>query len=184
MVPPDWRFDWRSFRLSIWPETMFRPFNLIAACSENRVIGRAGRLPWRIPEDFLFFQQQTAGQIVIMGRVCHETWTAAAGDGRRPIVLTRNLARAQPGVRVADSLAAALAVADTLPGEIYVCGGQRAFEEAIIRPEAARLYLTLIHAEVEGDRHFPDWRPAFTRVVSRREGADATWRYTFLTLER
>ena len=164
--------------------TMPRPFRLIAACAENRVIGRDGRLPWRIPEDFRFFQQQTAGQIVIMGRVCHETWTAAAGEGRRPIVLTRQRARAQPGVRLAESLDAALALAETLPGEIYVCGGQQVFEEAIVRPEATRLHLTLIHAEVEGDRFFPNWRPVFTRVVSQREGADAMWRYTFLTLER
>ncbi|MDB6126679.1 MAG: dihydrofolate reductase region, partial [Verrucomicrobia bacterium] len=43
--------------------------HLQVACSENRVIGREGRLPWRIPEDYQFFQDQTAGQIVVLGRI-------------------------------------------------------------------------------------------------------------------
>ncbi len=163
---------------------MSRPFNLIAACAENRVIGRAGRLPWRIPEDFAYFQQQTAGQIVIMGRICHETWSRAECDRRRAIVLSHDRALVRPGVLAAESLSEALGLAEPLSGDIYVCGGQRVFEEAITRPEAARLHLTLIHAELEGDRYFPDWRLGFTRVVSRRESADALWRYTFLTLER
>jgi dihydrofolate reductase len=161
-----------------------RPFNLIAACSENRVIGRAGTLPWRIPEDFQFFQNQTAGQIVIMGRVCFETWTRAAQDGRRAIVLTRNRAVAANGVLTAATFADALAMAADWPGEIYVCGGQRAFAEAIALPEAARLYLTLVHAEVAGDRYFPEWHSTFTRIVERRASADANWRYSFLTLGR
>lgn len=161
---------------------MPKPFNLIAACAENRVIGRAGRLPWRIPEDFQFFEKTTAGQIVIMGRVCFETWTAAAHDGRRPIVVTRDRTRAREGVFVAETFSAALTIAASLPGEIFVCGGQRIFEEAILRPEAARLFLTLIHADVAGDRYFPEWRQTFGRVISQREGADTQWRCTFLTL--
>jgi dihydrofolate reductase len=163
---------------------MPKPFSLIAACSENRVIGRAGRLPWRIPEDFQFFMDQTSGRIVVMGRICYETWTRAAMDGRRPVVVTRDSSLACDGVHVAPTLAEALAIAETLPGEVCVCGGQRIFEEAMPRPEATRLHLTLIHAELTGDRYFPEWRSTFARVVSHRKGADANWRYTFLTLER
>ena len=163
---------------------MSKPFHLIAACAENCVIGRDGRLPWRIPEDMAFLHTQTAGQIVILGRICFETWPAARRDGRRAIVVTRDTSLAGGEVRVAASLDEALAVASALPGEIYVCGGQRIFEEAIARPEARWLHLTLVHAEVPGDRFFPDWRETFPRVTARRDSADANWRYSFLTLER
>ena len=81
-------------------------------------------------------------------------------------------------------MGAALGAAETLPGEIYICGGQRVYEEAIVLPQARRLYVTLVHARVPGDRFFPDWTTRFTREVARRESADANWRYTFLTLER
>jgi len=159
-----------------------RPFNLIVACSENLVIGRDGKLPWSIPEDRQFFQEQTAGQIVIMGRIGFESWSKAAADGRRPIVITSD--RRLAGPMIAAGLPEALDQAESLPGEIYVCGGERVYREAMGRPEAVRLYLTLVHAEVAGTTHFPDWRGTFQREMARRDGADANWRYTFLTLER
>ena len=161
-----------------------RPLNLIVSCSENRVIGRRGRMPWRIPEDRDFFHEKTAGQIVVLGRICFDTWPQAVPDGRRPIVVTGHPLPPGPPAAAADSLGPALALAEAIPGEIFICGGQRIYEEAMILPQAARLYLTLVHAEVSGDRFFPDWRPGFPREIARRESADAKWRYTFLTLER
>ena len=157
--------------------------HLIAACAENRVIGRARRLPWRIPEDLKFFHDQTAGQICVMGRVCFETWPRAALDGRQAVVITHNAGLARPGVHVAASLAAALAVAETLPGELFICGGQRIFAEALALPRPMELHLTLIHAEVPGDTYFPEWRHLPWRETARRESADENFRYTFLTLE-
>lgn len=163
---------------------MPKPFNIIAACAENRVIGRDGRLPWRIAEDFAFFEKQTAGSTVIMGRISYATWTRAAQDGRHVIVITRDPSLARPNVQVASSLTAALALAEApgLPGEIYVCGGESIFAEAMQLPQAARLYLTLVHTEIAGDRHFPDWRATFPRELARCDSADAQWRYSFLTL--
>ncbi len=160
--------------------------HVIVACAENRVIGRDGRQPWRIPEDTAFFQSQTAGQIVVLGRICFETWPAATRDGRRPVVVTSRRDLARPGVAVAPSLPAALETAETLPGEIYICGGQRIYEETLALPlsRPLRLHLTLIHTNVPGDRFFPDWRRQTWTELSRRESADRNFRYTFLTLDR
>jgi dihydrofolate reductase len=158
--------------------------NLIVACSENRVIGRAGRLPWRIPEDLKFFHDETAGQICILGRICYETWPRARLDARRPVVITRNRSLAQPGVNVAPSLAHALDIAETLSGEIFVCGGERIYAETLTLPRPMRLHLTLIHAETAGDTFFPEWRHLAWREISRRESGDENYRYTFFTLER
>lgn len=158
--------------------------SIIVACAENRTIGRDGRLPWRIAEDWDFLRRQTAGQIVILGRVSFGAWKSLLDAGRRAIVVTRDDTLAGERVQVARSLGAALALAEDLPGEIYIAGGERIFAEAIARPEVTRLYLTLVHAEPAGDRHFPEWRTAFPRIVSERHGADAQYRYTFFTLER
>ena len=158
--------------------------HLIVACSENRVIGRNGKLPWRIPEDLKFFHDETAGRICVLGRVCYETWPRATQDGRRPVVITRNRALAKPGVRVVGSLPEALDVAETLPGEIMVCGGQRIYEETLVLSRPMRLHLTLVHAEVPGDTFFPEWRHLAWREVARRESSDANYRYTFFTFDR
>lgn len=163
---------------------MAKLLHLIVACAENRVIGRGGRLPWHIPEDTTFFHDQTAGQIVVLGRVCFETWPRVALDGRRPVVITRNGSLASDHVQVAASLADALAIAEALPGEIYICGGERIYAEALALDRPMRLHLTLVQADVEGDTFFPEWRHLAWREIARRESRDAHFRYTFLTLER
>ena len=165
---------------------MPKPLHLIVACSQNRVIGRRGKLPWHIPEDLKFFHAETAGQICVLGRVCYETWPRVREDGRRPIVVTSNHALAQPGVLVAPSLDAALALADDLPGEIYVCGGQRIYEEtlALAGTRPLRLHLTLIHTKIPGDRFMPEWRGMPFRMISFRKSHDEDHRYTFYELER
>lgn len=158
--------------------------HLIVACSENRVIGRGERLPWRIPEDLKFFHDETAGRTCVLGRVCYETWPRVRLDGRRPVVITRNRALAAPGVQVATSLAEALEIAESLPGDIYICGGERIYTETLALDRPMRLHLTLIHAEIAGDTYFPDWRHLQWKEISRRDSADENYRYTFFTLER
>ncbi len=161
---------------------MAKPIQLIVACAENRVIGRDRRLPFHIPEDKAWFHEQTAGQTVVLGRICFATWPKVLADGRQPVVITRDLSLASDRVRVAADVAAALALAQTLPGEIMVCGGQRIFEETL--PLCDRLLLTLVHAEVPGDTYFPEWRHLAWRETRQREGRDAHYRYTFSVLER
>lgn len=161
---------------------MAKLLNLIVACAENRVIGRKGGLPFSIPEDKAWFQEKTAGQTVVLGRVCYETWPTVLADGRQPVVITRNRALASDRVRVAGDVTEALAIAQTLPGEIMICGGQRIFEETL--PLAGRLLLTLVHAEVPGDTWFPEWRHMAWREAWRKESRDANHRYTFSVLER
>ncbi len=161
---------------------MAKPLNLIVACAENRVIGRAGRLPFDIPEDKAWFHAKTAGQTVLLGRICFETWPKVLADGRSPVVITRNQSLASERVRVAASVTAALAMAQTLPGEIMICGGQRIFEETL--PLADRLLLTLVHADVPGDTFFPEWRHLPWRETWKRESRDANYRYAFSVLER
>ena len=158
------------------------PLSLIVACAENRVIGRNGRLPFDLAEDKAWFDQKTAGHVLVMGRICFETWPKATIAGRRPIVLTRDHRLSSPLVRVAASVTEALATAQTFGGETLVCGGQRIYEETL--PLADRLYLTLVHADVAGDTYFPEWREIKWRETARRESHDANYRYTFLTLDR
>jgi dihydrofolate reductase len=161
---------------------MPKPLNLIVACAENRVIGRARQLPFDIPEDKAWFHEKTAGNVCVLGRVCFETWPRVLADGRQPVVISRDQSLASDRVRVAAAVPDALAIAQTLPGEIMICGGQRIYEETLLM--ADRLLLTLVHADVPGDTWFPEWRHLAWRETWRRESFDANYRYTFLILEK
>ncbi|MBI2516854.1 MAG: dihydrofolate reductase [Opitutae bacterium] len=172
---------------------MAKPLNLIVACAENRVIGRAGQLPWHIAEDVAWFHERTAGHVCVLGRICFESWPGVLREGRRAVVISSQPERIRAGalerfgpdaaqwVQVAGNVPAALALAQRLPGDIMICGGQRVFEETL--PLADRLLLTLVHAEVAGDVHFPEWRHLPWREAWRREGRDANYRFTIAQLE-
>lgn len=164
------------------PLVMPKPVHLIVACSENRVIGRRGGLPWSIPEDTRFFQEKTRGQTVVMGSRSFAEWPSC-GKGRDVVVITHEPEKLPLGAHPADSLAGAIAAAQDLRGDIYLCGGQRVYEEGLAVGDF--LHLTLIHATIpDGDTFFPEWRGHFPREIQRRESRDANWSYTFLTLGR
>jgi dihydrofolate reductase len=156
--------------------------HLIVACSENRVIGRRGSLPWSIPEDTTFFQKQTLGHTVIMGSRSFGEWPSCV-QGRDVVVVTHEPEKIPAGIHAAASLDEALALSQSLRGDIYLCGGQRIYEDGLTRGDL--LHLTLVHTMIDdGDTFFPDWRNDFPRELTRRESRDANWRYTFLTLGR
>ena len=144
--------------------------SLVVAVARNGVIGRDNRLPWRLPADLRRFKALTWGHVVIMGRRTFES-IGRPLPGRRFVVLSRRTDFHPPGVRVAGSLAEALAAAAG-EEEVFVIGGAQLFTEAL--PLAHRVYLTLVDAAPEGDVRFPELPPDAWRLgeETRRE-ADA-----------
>lgn len=165
-------------------ETKRKPIHLIVACSENRVIGKNGTLPWRIREDLRHLYDSVRQGVVIEGRRVWDELKKPFPE-TRTIVLTRNPELRFEGADKADSLPQAIAMANAIEGyaTIWIGGGQPVYEEAM--QIADRLYLTLVHTEVQdGDTFFPEWRDTFNRVVSERRSRNSTHEYTFFVLER
>jgi len=157
----------------------------IAAMSENGVIGRDNAVPWRLPSDLAHFKRTTMGHTIVMGRRTWESIGEKPLPGRRHVVITGKQGYAvPPGVVVARSWEEALAgVRDE--DEVFVVGGERVYASAL--PVADRVYLTIVHAEIEGDVRFPDPELAGFRLVSEeRREADAAnpYAHTFRTYER
>ena len=136
--------------------------NLIAAMAKNRVIGKDGELPWRLPDEMKHFVRVTTGHTVVMGRRTFESIGKKPLPNRRNIVLTSDSAYDCPGIEVASSVPAAIQMLE--PGEeLFVCGGEQAYREAM--PLADQLYLTLVHAEVQGDAYFPRFDETKWRLI-------------------
>jgi len=155
---------------------------LVAALAENRVIGRAGALPWHLPADLARFKALTLDKPIVMGR---RTWESLPGllPRRAHIVVTRNPDYRALGCLVVPSPEAALAAAAA--AEVMIIGGARLYETLL--PRAGRMHLTLVAAAPEGDAHFPAWDPASWREVFRLErprDVRNPYDLTFLTLER
>lgn len=123
---------------------------LIAAVASNRVIGRDGQLPWKIPGDLPRFKRITWGQTLVMGRKTFES-IGRALPGRHTVVVTHQLTFDAPAIEVAHTVDDALDRVRT--PEAYVAGGAEVYAQAF--PRAQRLMLTEVDAPFEGDVYFP-----------------------------
>jgi dihydrofolate reductase len=144
-----------------------KPLVALAAMAENRVIGRGGRIPWHLPDDFRFFKRTTLGHVLVMGRKTFES-IGRPLPGRETIVLTRS-AWSHPGVQTAAGLDQ-LPVAPDDPRRIFICGGAEVYAEAL--PRCSDLYLTRVRREVEGDTCFPEFETDFAWVATLLEHPD------------
>ena len=157
--------------------------SLIVAASENNVIGVQGELPWRLSDDLRRFKAVTMGKPIVMGRKTFES-IGKPLPGRQNIVITRQAEFVADGCDVVTSIEDAVATAGDAD-EIMIIGGSEIY--ALFLPAADRLYLTRVHAEIDGDAFLPaigegDWQ----LVDSERYPADERneFDYSFMTYER
>lgn len=159
---------------------------LVVARAANGVIGHNGAVPWRIPADMQHFRRVTMGNPCIMGRKTWESLPRKPLPGRTNIVITRDRAFHADGAVVVHSLEDALARAEAeAPQEIAVIGGADIY--ALALPRAGRVYLTEVHAELEGDTFMPPLDPAEWMEIAREphhEPDAADHPFSFVTLER
>ena len=126
---------------------------IIAAVAENGVIGKNGKIPWRIPEDLNRFKKLTMGHCVIMGRKTFESLPKPL-PGRTNIILTRNKNYVAKNAIVVHSVFEALemAIDDPMP---FVIGGSEIYEQFL--DKCHRIEWTQVTGVFEGDAFFPDF---------------------------
>ncbi len=139
--------------------------SLIAAVSENRVIGAKGDLPWSLPADMKFFSQTTRGHHILMGRVNYESIPAKYRPlpGRENIVITRQKAFSEEGIHIFHTIEEGIEYARQQgEKELFIIGGGEIYRQTIAN--ADRLYLTHVHAQIDGDTFFPEFDASEWRV--------------------
>lgn len=132
--------------------------SIIVAMAENRVIGRNNKLPWYLPNDLKYFKSVTMGKPIVMGRKTFES-IGKPLPGRLNIVITRNADWSHPGVTVVHTVEEAFSKAEATAlidgvDEVMIIGGDQIYQTALSL--ADRIYLTKVHAEVDGDAWFTD----------------------------
>ncbi|QQE10808.1 dihydrofolate reductase [Planctomycetota bacterium] len=165
-----------------------KPLSLIVAMSENRVIGREGDLPWHLPDDMKWFVNKTKGHPVIMGRANFDSIGNKPLPNRHNIVLTRDANYSvlpTEGLTVLSDVRDAINMAQSQNEEPFIIGGEQIYKLAM--PFVTRMYITLVHAHVDGDRYFPNFNPSDFEITNKIEHpADDRHihPFTFLTYER
>ncbi len=161
---------------------------IIAAASENNVIGLNGHLPWRLPDDMQRFKELTIGHTVIMGRKTYESLPCMYRPlpQRLNVVLSTQQEYAPVGVYVAHSLEEAIndlriqkvSLNGITSENAFIIGGERVFRDAF--PLADRIELTRVHRTIGGDAFFPSIDPREWKEQSRVSKPE----YSFITYVR
>lgn len=155
--------------------------NIVVAMAENRAIGREGGLPWHLPGDLRRFREVTMGHPLVMGRRTHAS-IGRVLPGRLNIVIASDPASVAPGCVAVQGFEEAMHAAGAA-AELMVVGGAAVYAAAL--PLCTRLFVTEVHAAVDGDVFFPDFDPRLWRETRReprvREG---DYEYSFVVLER
>jgi dihydrofolate reductase len=163
---------------------MKAPIILVLAMADNGVIGVSGAIPWRIADDMQRFKALTMGKPIVMGRKTWDSFPKKPLPGRTNIVVTRDRSWRAEGATVAHSFEDALLLAEReQPSEIAVIGGAEIYKAAI--PLAARVELTQVHIEPQGDTRLAPFDTKVWRESARSEHTTPDGlRYSYVTLMR
>jgi len=157
--------------------------SLIVAVSTNNVIGVRGALPWHISEDLRRFRRLTTGKPVVMGRKTYASIGKPLPE-RRNIVISRDPQFTATGCDIVASPDAAIELTGD-SAEVMVIGGSQIY--AAFLPLARRIYLTRVHAHVDGDTYFAALDEAHWKLVACEEYAANEARrhgFAFMTYDR
>lgn len=157
---------------------------IVVAVAEGNVIGSRNDLPWYLPADLKHFKEITSGHTVVMGRTTFESILKRLGKplpNRRNVVLSRDTAFTSHGVEVVRDIEDIR----NLDEDIFIIGGAQVYAATIHM--ADQLYVTEIHARIDGDAHFPAIDPAIWREASREKhfsDEKNQYAYDFVVYER
>ena len=157
--------------------------SIIVAVSENNVVGKENKLPWKLSADLRRLKSLTMGHHIIMGR---KTWESLGRPlpGRINVIITSDKNYIAEGGVVVHSLKEAQTVS-SFDDEIFIFGGGKIFKEAM--PLVQKIYMTKVHSIIEGDIYFPvinmkEWNE--TAREDYKADEKNQYDYSFVILER
>lgn len=159
----------------------------VVAISNNNAIGKDNKLPWYLPEDLHRFKEITLSntKTIIMGRKTFESLPKILPD-RHHIVLTKN-----KNYKIEDKRVTVITDIEQLNSliqdnkEYFVIGGEEIF--ALLLPYTAKIYLTKVEDDFQGDAFFPNYDESQWKVIEVSEGIVDEYnkyKHKFITLER
>lgn len=157
--------------------------SIIVAMDRNRVIGNNDSLPWQLSADLKNFKKITMGKPIVMGRKTHES-IGRPLPGRENIILTRDNHYQAKGCTVLNSMDEIFDHCRDIE-EVMITGGAEIYNMSLA--QVTHLYLTEVHAEIEGDTFFPEFDQSEWKEVSRENyKADEKneFDYSFVLFER
>ena len=126
--------------------------SIIVAVAENFAIGLNNDLLFHLPDDLKRFRKITTGKALIMGRRTFFSLPKAPLPNRRNIVITDVEGETFDGCETVGSIDEAIKLVQNEP-EVFIIGGGMIYRQ--FYPLAGKLYLTVVHKDMDADTFFP-----------------------------
>lgn len=131
----------------------------IVAADKNNVIGKDGKIPWKLSGDMAHFKAATMGYPVIMGRKTWDSFNGFRLPGRALIVVSRQEGLSISGVHVMPDIESAINLAEGIIAghkdpKVFIIGGGEIYRQTIDIVD--QIIFTRVDCEIEGgDASFP-----------------------------
>jgi len=128
--------------------------SIIAAVSDNYVIGKSNKIPWHLSADLKRFKALTTGAALIMGKRTFESLPNGPLPNRKNIVLSSMFNEGvREGYFEANSIDDALELCNNFE-LVFIIGGGAVYKQTL--EIADTMYITWVHHEFSGDAFFPE----------------------------
>jgi dihydrofolate reductase len=132
-------------------------YELIAAMSDDYVIGYNHQMPWHIPEDLKFFKRMTLNSIIVMGRKTFDSFPSGPLPNRIHLVITKtpDLYANKENVIYCtyEDVTRAIDHYRATGQKVFIIGGAEIYK--LFLDSCAVLHITLIDKSFFGDTYFP-----------------------------
>lgn len=158
---------------------------IVAAKSDNQVIGKDNDLVWHLPADLHFFMKTIKDAYLLTGRKSYESAQGGEvfGPNRKFVIISRNKTYSPPNGKVSHSLEAGIKMArEDGATRLCVLGGATIYEQAM--EFADTMIITEVHTHFEGDTFFPvinitNWKE--TNRAYFKKDSQNPFNYSFVT---
>ena len=160
--------------------------SLIAAMSNNCVIGANNTIPWNSKKDLSIFRKYTIGSSVIMGK---NTWLSLNQKplkDRNNIVVSKTLKlEYSNSLSTANCLECAITQFTIKSNyrDAWIIGGASIYKEALEKKIPERLIISKMNFDVEGDTYFPSIPKCYSVSDIRKINDDFSI-YTYKRIEQ
>lgn len=129
--------------------------SLIYARSLDHFIGRNGRVPWHLPDEFAHFENTTMGKPIVMGRKTYEDHESMLHGRTNIVISTQTNYKVATGVKLVCSYEEAVALAQRESERVFVIGGSALIAAAL--PTADTVFETVVATLCGGDTVLPEF---------------------------
>ena len=148
--------------------------SIVAAVSENGVIGNGLKIPWQADGEQLLFKALTYGQWLLVGRRTYKT--IAHLKKRKFVVLSKSSKMSQTkNLLQFTSVDDALQKMEEITDQLFVVGGGSLYRQMI--DKADFLHISTIHRRVDGDVFFPKIPKIFKTIFCSKFTSNIDYTY-------